>query len=90
MNIAPKKLAVVLFNLGGPDSPEAVRPFLRNLFSDPAIIALPGVLRLPLAWDVARRRAPVARAIYAHMGGRSPILEETRKQARARESALGR
>jgi ferrochelatase len=90
MNIAPKKLAVVLFNLGGPDNPEAVRPFLRNLFSDPAIIALPGVLRLPLAWEVARRRAPVAREIYAHMGGRSPILEETRKQARALESALGR
>ena len=43
------KIAVVLFNLGGPDSPEAVRPFLRNLFADPAIIALPWVLRRPLA-----------------------------------------
>ena len=43
------RLAVVLFNLGGPDGPEAVRPFLFNLFSDPAIITLPVAARLPLA-----------------------------------------
>ena len=82
------KLAVVLFNLGGPDSPEAVEPFLRNLFSDPAIISLPAIIRLPLAWWIARRRAPVARKIYEHIGGRSPIFEETRKQANALEAAL--
>ncbi|HVV28935.1 MAG TPA: ferrochelatase [Rhizomicrobium sp.] len=82
------KLAVVLFNLGGPDSPDAVEAFLRNLFSDPAIIALPAPLRLPLAWFIARRRTPIARAIYAHIGGRSPILEETRAQADALEAAL--
>ena len=82
------KLAVVLFNLGGPDAPEAVEPFLRNLFSDPAIITLPGILRQPLARLVASRRAPVAREIYAKIGGRSPILEETEAQARALEAAL--
>ena len=82
------KLAVVLFNLGGPDSPEAVEPFLRNLFSDPAIIALPAIFRLPLARLIARRRAPVARAIYDHIGGRSPIFEETRRQADALETVL--
>jgi ferrochelatase len=82
------KLAVVLFNLGGPDSPEAVEPFLRNLFSDPAIIALPAPLRLPLGRLIARRRAPVAREIYAQIGGRSPIFEETRAQADALEQAL--
>jgi ferrochelatase len=82
------KLGIVLFNLGGPDSPEAVEPFLRNLFSDPAIISLPGLLRLPLARFIARRRAPLARAIYGHIGGRSPILEETQKQARVLEQAL--
>jgi len=82
------KLAVVLFNLGGPDSPAAVEPFLRNLFSDPAIIALPAIVRLPLAWLIARRRAPVARAIYDHIGGRSPIVEETESQARALETIL--
>ena len=82
------KLGIVLFNLGGPDSPEAVEPFLRNLFSDPAIISLPGLLRLPLARFIAWRRAPLARAIYAHIGGRSPILAETERQARALEVAL--
>jgi len=84
------KVAVVLFNLGGPDSPEAVEPFLRNLFSDPAIIGLPAIFRLPLARLIARRRAPVAAKIYAHMGGRSPIFEETRAQADALEQALSK
>ncbi len=84
------KLALVLFNLGGPDSPEAVEPFLRNLFSDPAIITLPGILRWPLARLIARRRAPVAGKIYAHIGGRSPIFEETRKQADALEQVLSK
>jgi ferrochelatase len=82
------KLAVVLFNLGGPDSLEAVEPFLRNLFSDPAIISLPTVLRLPLAWFIARRRTPFAKDIYAKIGGRSPIVQETQAQADALESAL--
>jgi ferrochelatase len=82
------KLAVVLFNLGGPDSPEAVEPFLRNLFSDPAIIGLPAIIRLPLAWFIAKRRAPVARKIYDHLGGSSPIFAETRRQADALEAAL--
>jgi len=82
------KLAVVLFNLGGPDSPEAVEPFLRNLFTDPAIISLPGILRMPLGRFIARRRAPIAREIYAKIGGCSPILEETQAQARALEHVL--
>jgi ferrochelatase len=84
------KLAVVLFNLGGPDSPEAVQPFLRNLFSDPAIITLPGIIRLPLARLIAGRRAPVAKEIYAKIGGHSPIVEETQSQARALEQVLSR
>ena len=82
------KIAVVLFNLGGPDSLPAVEPFLRNLFSDPAIISLPGFVRRPLARLIAARRAPIAREIYAHMGGRSPIGEETEAQARALEAVL--
>ncbi len=82
------KLGIVLFNLGGPDGLDAVEPFLRNLFSDPAIISLPGIIRKPLARFIARRRAPFAREIYRHMGGRSPILEETQRQARALEAAL--
>jgi protoporphyrin/coproporphyrin ferrochelatase len=82
------KIAVVLFNLGGPDSLDAIEPFLRNLFGDPAIISLPGFVRYPLARLIAARRGPVAREIYAHMGGRSPILQETEEQARALEAVL--
>ena len=82
------KLAVVLFNLGGPDCPEAVEPFLRNLFTDPAIISLPGIIRKPLGRFIAKRRGPVAREIYAKIGGRSPILEETNTQALTLQMAL--
>jgi ferrochelatase len=82
-------IAVVLFNLGGPDRPEAVEPFLFNLFNDPAIIGLPGPIRRPLARMISRRRAPVARDIYAKIGGRSPILANTEAQAQALEARLG-
>ena len=77
------RLGVVLFNLGGPDNPEAIAPFLFNLFNDPAIIGLPGILRWPLAKLISNRRAPVARDIYRHLGGKSPLLEETQAQAQA-------
>ena len=82
------KLAVVLYNLGGPDGPDAVEPFLNNLFSDPAIIAAPSFIRKPLARFIAKRRTPIAREIYAKIGGRSPILEETEAQGRALEGEL--
>lgn len=81
-------VAVVLFNLGGPDRPDSVEPFLRNLFGDPAIIGLPGPLRLPLARFIAKRRGPVAREIYAKMGGGSPILANTEAQAKALAARL--
>jgi ferrochelatase len=84
------KLAVVLYNLGGPDNLDAVEPFLTNLFSDPAIISLPALVRKPLARFIAKRRAPIARQIYAKLGGRSPILEETQAQAVALEGALAK
>jgi ferrochelatase len=75
-------------NLGGPDVISAVRPFLYNLFSDPAIIRLPAPLRLPLAWLIAARRTPVARGIYARLGGGSPLLANTEAQARALTASL--
>jgi ferrochelatase len=84
-----ERLAVVLFNLGGPDRPEAVRPFLKNLFSDPAIIGVPQPFRALLANAIAGRREREAKAIYARIGGGSPILAETLRQARALETALG-
>jgi ferrochelatase len=83
-----RRLAVVLFNLGGPDGPDAVRPFLENLFRDPAIISAPGFVRRPLAALIAGRRAAAARANYALMGGGSPLLAETEAQARALEATL--
>lgn len=82
------KLAVVVFNLGGPDSPDAVRPFLFNLFNDAAIIGVPQPVRWLLAQVISRRRAPAAREIYGHLGGKSPLLEFTRAQAAALQNAL--
>lgn len=83
-----KKTAVVLFNLGGPDNQDAVRPFLFNLFNDKAIISLPNPFRYLLAKIISSRRAPIAKEIYSHIGGKSPILEETKRQAVLLESAL--
>jgi ferrochelatase len=82
------KKAVVLFNLGGPDSLNAVEPFLFNLFNDPAIITLPGIFRYPLAKFISKKRTPVAKKIYEEMGGKSPILEETKTQAIEIEKSL--
>ena len=81
--------AVVLFNLGGPDSLEAVQPFLINLFSDRRIIGLPNPLRWGLANLIGRRRAPVAREIYRHLGGSSPLLVNTLAQAEGLRHKLG-
>ena len=83
------RVAVVLFNLGGPDSLDAVEPFLCNLFRDPAIIRAPAPLRHLIARLIARRRGPKARDIYREIGGRSPLLPETEAQATALAEALG-
>jgi ferrochelatase len=82
------KTAVVLMNLGGPDGLQAVRPFLFNLFNDPAIIDLPQPFRWCLARIISGRRAPIAREIYEILGGSSPLLANTRQQADALESIL--
>jgi protoporphyrin/coproporphyrin ferrochelatase len=77
-----KRVGIVLFQLGGPDSLEAVEPFLLNLFLDPDIIPLGplGVLRRPIAkWISSRRSVPV-RGRYAEIGGRSPIGALTERQ----------
>lgn len=83
------RCAVVLMNLGGPDRLAAVRPFLFNLFSDPAIVRLPAWLRWPLAWLIAVRRAAKACEIYRQLGGASPLLANTEVQARALAASLG-
>jgi ferrochelatase len=82
------KKAVILFNLGGPDKIENIEPFLFNLFNDPAILNLPTLLRYPLAKLISNRRAPVAKKIYAELGGSSPILKLTKEQSSALEIKL--
>jgi protoporphyrin/coproporphyrin ferrochelatase len=82
------RVAVVLFNLGGPDRPEAIRPFLLNLFRDPSILRVPFFVRPILARRIARVRLQPATASYAVLGGRSPLLELTRVQAAALEAQL--
>ena len=85
-----RKIAIVLLQLGGPDSLEAVEPFLYNLFLDPDIIDFPlaKIARQPLARLIAATRARKVQKSYAALGGKSPIVEWTRRQARALEENL--
>src|SRR5947209_4929572 len=87
-----KKIGVVLFQLGGPDSIEAIEPFLYNLFCDPDIIDFPfaRIARQPLARLIASRRAKHVAHHYSEIGGKSPILEFTNRQAVALERVLRR
>src|ERR1700751_1515491 len=84
----PAKVAIVLFNLGGPDRPEAIKPFLVNLFTDPAILRVPFFVRPFLARYIVSARLEPARANYAVLGGKSPLLELTQQQAVALEAKL--
>ncbi len=86
---APGEIGIIALNLGGPDSLDDVRPFLKNLFNDPEVLQIRwSPLRKFVAWSIARSRAPFSRAAYAQIGGRSPILAETTAQARAVTDAL--
>jgi ferrochelatase len=84
------RTAIVLLQLGGPDSLDAVEPFLYNLFCDPDIIDLPlaFLFRKTLAHKISRSRAPKVQEYYKYMGGKSPILRLTRRQAVALEKSL--
>ncbi len=82
------RIAIVLFNLGGPDRPESIRPFLVNLFTDPAVLRVNRFVRPFLARFIAAARVKPATKNYARIGGRSPLLELTRQQARGLEAAL--
>lgn len=77
-----KRVGIVLFQLGGPDSLDAVEPFLRNLFLDPDIIPMGplGFLRGPLARYIAKKRSVPVRGRYAMIGRRSPIALLTERQ----------
>jgi ferrochelatase len=83
------KIGVVLLNLGGPDSLQAVRPFLYNLFSDREIIRLgPAFLQKPIAKLISTLRSGKTEHMYSQIGGKSPILDITTAQAKALEKAL--
>ena len=82
------RLAVVLFNLGGPDQPSSIRPFLLNLFRDPAILRVTFFVRPLLARAIARARVKPATENYALLGGRSPLLELTQQQSSLLEAEL--
>jgi len=78
-----ERLAIIVFSLGGPDSPAAVRPFLFNLFNDRYIIPLPQPLRWLIARTISGLRAKKSRGYYARLGGKSVLLPETQAQADA-------
>jgi ferrochelatase len=79
---ADKKTGLILGGMGGPDGPDSVAPFLRNLFADPAVLPLPTPLsRVIGSWLVFRRAKEVRdRYLSLGYGGASPQLEWTRKQ----------
>ena len=82
--------AILLLQMGGPDSIEAVEPFLLNLFSDRDIIKIgPTFLQPLIARFIAGRRAPKVEKYYQRIGGKSPIRELTLAQAAALELSLG-
>src|SRR5512135_404280 len=83
------EIGILLLNLGGPDSLEAVRPFLFNLFSDREIIRLgPSVMQKPLAYLISALRHKKTEGFYRLIGGKSPIMDITSGQARALERFL--
>lgn len=88
---ADEMTGVLLLNLGGPDCLDDVEPFLYNLFKDPEILTLPKGLQFlnkPIAWGIAKNRAPTSKIGYQAIGGGSPQLKTTLAQAKAVETSL--
>lgn len=84
-----EKTGVILLNMGGPEKVSDVAPFLSNLFSDRDIIRLgPKLLQKPIAWYIARKRAPKSIKAYEKIGGGSPLIRITREQGEALEKEL--
>ncbi len=88
--VSDVRRGVLLFNLGGPENLEDVRPFLYNLFSDPEIIRIKSdILRKALAWFIAVTRQGKSRDLYRQIGGGSPLRRITDGQAEALRTQLG-
>ena len=90
MTRTSRRVGIVLFQLGGPDTLEAIEPFLYNLFCDPDIIDFPfaRIGRKPLAKLISTTRSRKVQHHYALIGGGSPIRRNTERQARALECQL--
>ena len=90
MTRTARRVGIVLFQLGGPDTLEAIEPFLYNLFCDPDIIDFPfaRIGRKPLAKLISTTRARKVQHHYSTIGGGSPIRRHTERQARALEAEL--
>ncbi len=90
MDNPTRRVGVILFQLGGPDTPEAIQPFLFNLFSDPDIIDFPfaRIGRKPLAKLISVTRAKKVEHHYSAIGGASPIRRFTEQQAAALQEKL--
>ena len=86
-----KPTALILLNMGGPDSLEAVKPFLYNLFCDRELIQLPAgaLLQKPFARLISHFRAKKVVENYRTIGGKSPLLDWTNKQAHGTAERLG-
>src|SRR3954471_20542465 len=86
------RIGVVLFQLGGPDTLDAIEPFLYNLFCAPDIIDFPfaRIGRKPLAKLISTARAKKVQHHYSVIGGGSPIRRFTEQQACALQRKLGR
>lgn len=84
-----EKTGIVLLNMGGPDSLDAVQPFLYNLFSDHDIIQIPKPIQKPVAFLISKIRAKKTKKYYEIMGGKSPQKEQTLLQAKELQSVLG-
>jgi Ferrochelatase len=90
-HVVPTKVGVLLLNLGGPETMDDVEGFLYNLFADPDIIRLPSLLSFmqkPIAYVIAKRRAPKSSAAYRSIGGGSPIVKYTEAQANLIQASL--
>jgi protoporphyrin/coproporphyrin ferrochelatase len=87
-----EKIGVVLLNLGGPDTLDAIEPFLNNLFNDPDIIDFPGsfLIRRWLAKQISTRRAPRVAEQYKEIGGGSPLKAHTLRQGELLQAELNR
>jgi len=85
----PGNYGILLLNMGGPSSEKEIYGYLRRIFSDPAIISLPGFLRFGLAGLIAFFRKNIVKKRYKLVGGRSPLGGKTKTLVQSLEHETG-